>query len=124
MDTVTNVIYVFNNLQQAHDNLRIARLSRDLAAQLLGENQKRRKVGSISDADVTQAEARVANREEAIISAERAVRDTENQLRQLIGRDDFTTTAGNLNITELPPAATLSVDAAAGYRTALDIRPD
>ncbi len=124
IDTVTNVIYVFNNLQQAHDNLRIARLSRDLAAQLLGENQKRRKVGSISDADVTQAEARVANREEAIISAERAVRDTENQLRQLIGRDDFTTTAGNLNITELPPAATLSVDAAAGYRTALDIRPD
>jgi outer membrane protein len=124
IDTVTNVIYVYNNLQQAHDNLRIARLSRNLAAQLLDENQKRRKIGSISDADVTLAEARVANREEAIISAERGVRDTENQLRLLIGRNDFSTSGGDLNITKLPPAVTIAVDAVEGYRTALEIRPD
>jgi hypothetical protein len=40
MDTVTNVIYVFNNLQQAHDNLRINRLSRGLAAQFVRRESK------------------------------------------------------------------------------------
>ncbi|MCF7689434.1 MAG: TolC family protein [Cephaloticoccus sp.] len=124
IDTVTNVIYVFNNLQQAHDNLRIARLSRDLAARLLDENQKRRRVGSISDADVTQAEARVANREEAILSAERSVRDIENQLRRLLGRTDFPTNGNDLAIVELPPSPPITVSAIDDYRTALDIRPD
>ncbi len=124
MDTVTNVIYIFNNLQQAHDNMRIARFSRNLAAQLLDENQKRRRVGTISDADVTQAEARVANREEAILAAERNVRDIENQLRRLVGRNDFTTIDENLNIAQLPPAPPITVDAAEDYRGALEARPD
>jgi len=124
MDTVTNVIYVFNNLQQAHDNLRINRLSRGLAAQLFDKNQKRRRVGSISDADVTQAEARVANREEVILSAERNVRDIENQLRLLLGCNDFSTTTEYLSIKQLPPAPPITVDAAEDYRSALEARPD
>lgn len=124
IDTVTSVIFVFNNLQQAHANLRIATLSRDLAARLFSENQKRRKVGTISDADVTQAEARVANREEAILNAERSVRNIENQLLRLIGRDDYTTSGSHFPIATLPPSSPVTVDAAADYRKALETRPD
>lgn len=124
IDTVTSVIYAFNNLQQAHDNLRIARLSRDLAARLLNENEKRRAVGAIADADVTQAKADVANREENILLAERALRDTENSLRKLIGQSTFDNTGPHLAIAGLPPAAGVEVDAAEGYRHALELRPD
>ncbi|MDB6170648.1 MAG: outer rane efflux protein [Verrucomicrobia bacterium] len=124
MDTITNVIFAYNNLQQARDNLRIARLSRDLASQLFGENQKRNRVGSIADADVTQARARVATREESILVFERNVHDLENQLRLLIGEDKFAVDGAPLAIVELPPAAAMTVDAAADLRVAYELRPD
>lgn len=124
IDTVTGVVFAFNNLQQARDNVRIARLSRDLAAQLLDENEKRHRVGSISDADVTQARARVANREESILFAEQAVRDIENQLRLLIGETTYPANGPALAIAELPPAADTAVDAAADVKVAYEQRPD
>lgn len=124
IDTVTSVIFTYNNLQEARANVRIARKSRDLAATLLDENDKRHTVGAISDADVTQARARVANREEAILSAERAVRELENQFRLLIGETKFPTDGAPLATAELAPAADLSVDTAADLKTAYELRPD
>lgn len=124
IDTVTSVIFAFNNLQQAHDSLRIARLSRDLAAQLLDENQKRHAVGSISDADVTQARARVANREESILIAERRVQDVENALRLLTGETTFSASGPRLAIAELAPAPDVKVDAATDLKAAYELRPD
>lgn len=124
IDTVTAVVLVYNNLALARENLRIAQLSRDLAAQLLDQNEKRNRVGSLSDADVTQARARVANREESILFAERAVRDTEHQLRRLLGETRFGLDTPPLELAPLPPAAPPTVDLAADLRTALDQRPD
>ena len=124
MDTISNVIFTYNNLQLARDNLRIARLSRDLAAQLVGENEKRHRVGSISDADVTQARARAATREESILFAERSVHDIENQLRELIGETTFAVDGPALAIIDLPPAPDVTVDAAADLKVAYESRPD
>ena len=124
IDTVTNVIFAYNNLQQARDNVRIARLSRDLAAELLDENEKRHRVGAISDADVTQARARVASREDSILIAERSVSDLENQLRLLMGETHFPLNGPALATTELAPAADVAVDAAADVKVAYDLRPD
>lgn len=124
IDIVTQVIYAFNSLQQAHDNFLIAQLSRDLAAQLLEENQKRRHIGSTSDADVTQARARVASREEAVLIAERNVCDLEYQLRQLLGHVDPTPTEAMLTIVKLEPAAEIKVNPARDYQKALELRPD
>ena len=124
IDTITNVIYAYNNLQLARDNLRIARLVRDRGLQLVDENEKRHRVGSISDADVTQARARAASREESILFAERSVRDIDNALRLLIGETLFPTTGPLLEITTLPPAPDIVVDAAADLKVAYDIRPD
>ena len=124
IDTVTNVIFAYNHLQQARDNLRIARFSRGLAARLLTENEERLRIGAISNADVTQTRARVANREEAILVAERSLRDLENQFRQLLGRTDFTTRGPGLDLVELPPAPDRTVDAAQDYQAAIALRPD
>ena len=124
IDTVTSVIYVFNNLQEARANVGIARLSRDLAAQLLDENEKRHKVGSISDSDVTQARARVAAREESILIAERSVKEVENQLRLLIGETQYPLDGQPLATAELAPAPDIAVDAATDVKAAYELRPD
>ena len=124
IDTVTGVIHAYNNLVQARDNVRIAVLSRDLAAQLLSDNEKRNRVGAISDADVTQARARVANREESILFAEQAARDVENQLRQLIGETTFPLRGAPLEIEPLAPAAGIAVQAGDDLKRAFDRRPD
>ena len=124
IDTITIVIFTYNNLEQARQNLRITTLSRNLAAQLLSENEKRFQVGSLSDADVTQARARVANREESILLAERAVQDVENQLRQLIGETDFTTVNPALELEPLAPATELIAQPAEDLKKAYDLRPD
>jgi outer membrane protein TolC len=124
IDVITQVIFAYNNLQQARDNLRIATLSRDLASQLFKENEKRNRVGSIADADVTQARARVATREEALLIYERNARDIENQLRLLIGEKEFSVEGPTIAIVELPPAPPMTVDAAADLKVAYELRPD
>lgn len=124
IDTVTSVIFVYNNLQEARDTVRIARLSRDNAAQLLDENEKRHKVGDISDADVTQARARVSSREESILIAERSVHDLENQMRLLIGEIHFPLDGPPLATAELAPAPNLTVDLPNDLKAAYDQRPD
>ena len=124
IDTVTRVIFAYNDLNFALANLRSAIRSRELAAQLLAENEKRFKVGAMSEYDVTSARSRVASRAESILFAERQVRETENGLKQLI-TDDKTPglLTQHLAIEPTPAAPIVVVDAAADFRTALDKRP-
>lgn len=124
IDTITNVILVYNNLQEARESLRIFTLSRDLAAQLLGENEKKLRVGATSESEVTQARARVANREEAILTSQRRVRDIENQLRLQIGESTFSVNGAPLEIAELPPAPDIAVNAGEDVKRAFEQRPD
>lgn len=87
MDTVTRVIFAYHDLNFFYANLRSAIRSKELAEQLLEENRKRFKVGSMSEYDVTSAESRAATREEGILIAQRLVREAENALKQLITGD-------------------------------------
>ena len=125
IDTVTRVTYAYHDLNFAHANLRSATRSRDLAAGLLGENEKRFKVGSMSEYDVTSARSRVASRQENVITAERQLRDAENAFKRLI-TDDHTTALLDqpVAIEPPPPAPVVSVDPAADFPTALAKRPD
>jgi outer membrane protein TolC len=125
IDTVTRVIFAYNDLNFAYASLRSATRSRDLAAQLLAENEKRFKVGNVSEYDVTSARSRVASREEGILFTERAVREAENALKQLTS--DTTTTSllsQHVVIEDAQPAPIVVVDAAADFRIALEKRPD
>jgi outer membrane protein TolC len=123
IDTVTSVVIAYSNLAAAHEILRITRSSRDLAAGLFAENEKRFKVGSMSANDVTSARARTALREEAILYAERAVRDYDNQLRLLVGEETFSPD-GPLLAIEPPPPPEVAVQPAADLKKALALRPD
>ncbi|WP_415910811.1 TolC family protein [Oleiharenicola sp. Vm1] len=125
INTVTNVIFAYYDLNFAQANLRTAIRFRDLAASLLEENQKRFKVGAMSDYDVTSARARVAMREENILVAQRLVHDAENALKALIS-DERTPRLLDWSI-EIEPMATLPVavvNPALDFQEALKKRPD
>jgi outer membrane protein len=121
--TVTNVVIAYSNLQLAHDQLDAARRSRDNAATLLDGNEKEYKVGSISQSDVITARANLAAQEEPILVAERAVRDDQNQLRDLIGEDVFFEEEPLFTLApvEIPEVA---VNPRADIARALSKRPD
>ncbi|MBI5688700.1 MAG: TolC family protein [Verrucomicrobia bacterium] len=124
IDTVSRVVIAYTTLAQARENVRIARLSRDLTAQLVDQNEKRNRAGQISDADVIQARARLAARDEQVLLATRAAADLQNDLRQLLGESSFPPDGPELDLVPLPPPAPATIDAAADLRRALDLRPD
>src|SRR5262249_26158474 len=74
--------------------------------------------------EVTQARARVANREETILILQRRVQDVENQLRLLVGETKFSVNGPALETIELGAAPDLTVDAASDLKKAYDLRPD
>ena len=123
IETVTNAIVTYNALVLAHNNLRIARRYRDLGATLLKENLQRLKAGSGSQNDVVTARAQVAQREEAILLEENAVRSTDNQLRELMGENSFPPDRPLLNVAE-PSVPQVAVDPEHDYQEALNRRPD
>jgi outer membrane protein len=125
IDTVTNVIYAYNELNFAYAYRLSATRSRELALQLVDENQKRFKTGSASQYDVTFANSRAAIRSENILFAEQAVRQAENYLKQLIS-DTRTPSllSEHLDIEPPAPAPIVIVDPAADFRVALTKRPD
>jgi outer membrane protein TolC len=125
IDTITRVTFAYHDLNFAYAYLRSATRSRDLAAGLLSENEKRFKVGSMSEYDVTSARARAASREENVLSAQRQVLDAENFLKQLISDDNTTALLGRrLAIEPPPPPPVTLVDPVADFRLALEKRPD
>ncbi len=123
IDTITSVIFAYNNLAQARENLRIALLARELAMKTLQQNEARNRVGAISDADVIQARSTAASRDDQILLAEQAARDRENELRQLVGETTFFLSGPELEIEALPPAVPLTVDIAADLKKAYELRP-
>ncbi len=125
MDTITQVIFSYHDLYLAQRNLETARRSRDLAAGLLAENEVRARIGGISESDVTEARARVASREEAILVAERSVKEQENFLKQLIS-DERTPALLTENLAIAPPTSlpSLTPQPAIDFKSALDRRPD
>lgn len=124
IDTATGVVIAYTNVAQARENVRIARLSRELTAQLVDQNEKRNRAGQISDADVIQARARLAARDEQVLLAQRAAADLQNNLRQLIGESHFPADGPALELEPLTPAADLTVEAAADLKRAYELRPD
>jgi len=125
MDTVTRVISAYHDLNFAYANLRSAVRSKELAMQLVDENRKRFKVGSMSEYDVGVAESRAATRDEGILFAQRAVQAAEYGLKQLI-TDDKTPglLVQRIAIEPPPPSPIVVVDAAIDFPRALQKRPD
>ena len=125
IDTITDVVLVYQDLNFSILNLRAAQRSRDLAQALVSENTRRVEVGSMSEYDVTAARAYVARREEYVLFAERAVEEQRNLLRRLISDEKtMALLEEQLEITTPPPIGRAPESVSADFQKALELRPD
>ena len=82
--TVDAVQQAYWNLVFSIENLQFRRKSLDLAKDLLRRNKIQVEVGTLAPIEITEAEATVASREEALLVAEREVKDREDTLKMLL----------------------------------------
>lgn len=124
MDVITDTIFVYNDLYFSIRNLEVEQRSRELAAQLLSDNQKRAEIGVMSPLDVLQAQSDVASREERVLVAERAVFDNQNFLKQLVTDEITGILRTQIHIAEPPFDLDITIDLERDLQRAFDLRPD
>ncbi len=124
MDTVEATIASYQNLYFAQQNLRIAERNRDLALQLLKDNQKRVETGAMAPLDIVQAESEAALRDVSVISARAFLGQAMNGLKALIWDDPQSVLDLELKI--LPPREpeAIEVNASRDYGMAMKQLPE
>jgi outer membrane protein TolC len=123
--TVAQVKDYYYQLIYYIDALGAAQKSLQLAKRLLEENEIRVKVGTMAPLDVVQAQSEVASREEAVIVAENAVYNAEDNLkRQIFPENDPAMWHTRLIPTDRPSAEPLPVDVDSAIKNALANRTD
>jgi outer membrane protein TolC len=124
MNTISDTSKAYYELVFAIENHKALLEDLNRAKALLAENRRRVELGVLSPLDVTQAEAGVAEREEAVIIAERTIKNQENVLKRLVLRDvsEFQGAA----LVPVDPLIVRMVDAdvVRSTRAALSSRPD
>jgi outer membrane protein len=96
----------------------------DEAKELLDQTRKRVQVGVQSPLDVVQAEAGVAENEQAVITSAQLIKDNENALKRLISQQVTEFRGVSLVPTDFPVAQMMDLDVVQSVRTALELRPD
>lgn len=101
LQVVANTENAYYNLMFAHEQLKVRLHSLELAETLLSENKDKKNTGVATDLDVLQADVGVANARRNVLDAQRAVRDRQDALLNLIGQFEFDTPIGALSLTPL-----------------------
>jgi outer membrane protein TolC len=125
VNTTRSVRNTYWELVYAIETLKVQQQSLDLARESLRNNQKRVEIGTMAPIDVVEAEAEVAQRDEAVIVAEADIARSEDALRVLI--DDPSTPdfwSYHIEPTDPPPFEPAAVDVDGAVRHALDRRTD
>jgi outer membrane protein TolC len=123
--TTRNVRDAYWDLAYARASLQLAQQSLDLANQSLRDTRTRVEIGTTPPIDITEAQAEVANREEAVIVAQAQIETAEDALRALIYNPqsaDFWTL--HIETADAPVFTPFTVDVDAAVRNALDKRSD
>ena len=125
VQTVRNVKDAYWNLSYAISSLKVQEESLDLAKQSLQDNEKRVQIGTMAPIDIVEAQAEMASREEAVIVAQAAIKQAEDQLRTQI-LDPTTPDFWHIDLipTDSPTFRTQPVDVDAAVRNALAKRTD
>ncbi|NUO08669.1 MAG: TolC family protein [Candidatus Brocadia sp.] len=91
----SKAIEVSNAVQEAYwnyiramENLKVAKKSLERAEDLLRKNKIQVEVGTLAPVEIIDAESGVASRVEAILSAENAIKDREDELKRIMNLAD------------------------------------
>ena len=124
MDTVEATIGAYQNLYFAQENLRIAERNRDLAVQLLKDNQKRVETGAMAPLDIVQAESEAALREVSVISARALLKQAQNALKSLIWDDPGSVLSLDLQISPPQEPEYIAPDPVRDFQLAMESLPE
>ena len=122
--SITAVYSAYYELVFAIEDYKAKREDLGLAQQLLDENRRKLQIGTMSPLDVVQAESGVASREQAVILAERTIKDNENALKILISQNVGEFQGESFVPVDYPVVEMVETDVASSIRTALEMRPD
>jgi outer membrane protein len=123
--TTRSVRNAYWDLAYTIASLEVQKQSLELARESLRNNRARVEIGTMAPIDIVEAEAEVAQREEAVIVGEAQIQRAEDNLRALIydpAMPDF----WNIKIQpmEIPPFEATVIDIDGAVRNALDRRTD
>ena len=123
--TQANVRNAYWDLVNAIQSVEAAQNSYDIAARLVQDNQARVEIGTLAPIDIVTAQAEQANRRQALVQAQAAVRTTELALKRLIvsGTEDPLWTA-SINPVDRPAATPEPINLEAAVARALANRTD
>ncbi len=111
IETVDAVEQAYWDLVFSIQNLQFRRKSLGLAKDLLRRNRIQVEVGTLAPIEITEAQATVASREEALLVAEREVKDREDALKMLLNvTDDPSSWGVSILPTDKPAFKAVKVD--------------
>ncbi len=87
-ETLLNVITLYWELVFQENNFLVKQSSLKLAHQLLELNRTKVELGLLAPIEILVAESSIALREEAVLIAQKGREDTEDQLKQLLNREE------------------------------------
>ena len=121
MTVVLDTEQAFYQLCFARQQLGVRHLSMDAAQRLFEENKTKRDTGVLTDLDVATAEVGVATAQREVLLAAKALHDSEDALRALIGQFEMDTPVDTGDLAS-PPITPL--DTAATYERAKAAQPE
>jgi outer membrane protein len=126
-DTILLVVGNYWNVVQSRENLVVQRESFDEAQKSYDHDKKSLELGALPPLDIYRSESQVASRRVLVIQAEYALKQAEDQFRQVIGADiDPNIRAYDLDLTEKadPPGTLMIIDIPTALDAALKYRPE
>jgi len=125
IDTLSAAEKAYWDLNFALINLKTSQAALQLAQDFLDQNRIKVRVGTLAPIEITQAEAQVADREEAVIIAESQVKTAEDGLRRVMNvPKDSPVWSQPLLPSDPLPLVEQSPDMESAVSTALQHRPD
>ena len=123
LETVLAVVETYADLHLASEQLQIAVNNRELAAQLLTDNQKRVSLGYQAESDIILAESRSAQRQDVVFQAELNLHFQQNRLKQLISDEALPLLSLAPTVAALPELQAFQPVVIEEYDAALDANP-
>jgi outer membrane protein len=126
-DTVLLVVANYWNVVQARENLKVQQESMDAAQKSYDHDKKSLELGALPPLDIYRSESQVASRKVSVIQAEYALKEAEDQFRQIIGADiDPNIRAYDLDLTEKaePSDVLMTIDIPTALERAMNYRPE
>lgn len=125
IDVSNSVQEAYWNLVKAIEDLKVAKKSLERAEDLLRKNRIQVEAGTLAPIEIVDAESGVASRIEAIISAENAIKDSEDELKMVMNlADNEIVSDASIIPVDKPDFAPVQVDLKDAIRTGLENRPE